>query len=133
MPIEREHPGTRRGPEEWFTGAVWLDVLASADDAGPAIEVFKVNFSPGARTAWHSHPSGQVLLISDGAGLVQSRGGGIEHVHAGDRVSVAPGEEHWHGAGPGTFMAHIAIQAKSADGKTTDWGEHVSDDEYTPR
>lgn len=130
MGVEREHSGTKQGPADWFTGQVWLDVLASPQNGGPDLEIFKVNFSPGARTAWHSHPEGQVLVITDGAGLVQSRGREVEHVHAGDRVTTAPREEHWHGAGPGTFMSHIAVQARGRDGRTTDWGDHVTDEEY---
>jgi quercetin dioxygenase-like cupin family protein len=84
-----------------------------------------VHFTPGARTAWHSHPHGQLLHVTEGAGLVQSRGGAREQIKAGDTVESAPGEWHWHGATPTTFMTHIAV----SDG-TTEWAEHVTDEEY---
>ena len=88
-----------------------------------------VTFEPGARTAWHTHPLGQTLVVTSGKGLVQSEGGEIREIHPGDTVWFAPGEKHWHGASPETAMTHIAIQ-ESLDGKTVDWMEHVSDEQY---
>ena len=120
---------TKAAPAERFTGDVWLEVLVPPT-SGPGLEVFSVHFPPGARTAWHSHPVGQVLLVTDGSGLVQSRGGVAEHIHTGDTVVVEAGEWHWHGAGPQTYMTHVAVQGAGPDGSTSDWGEHVSDDEY---
>ncbi len=116
------------GPAEWFTGTVRIDPLfaahAPARAAGNA-----VTFEPGARTAWHTHPLGQVLIVTAGFGLVQREGGSIEEIRAGDVVWFEPGEKHWHGASPTTAMTHIAIQ-EALDGKAVDWMEHVSDDEY---
>ena len=129
MQVRRQHLPTKVGPADWFTGQVWMDSLAGPDtDAG--IEVLSVHFTPGSRTAWHSHPRGQVLHVVEGAGYVQSRGGEVEHVHAGDTVSTAADEEHWHGAAPGSFMSHLAVQPASPDGRKTAWGDHVTDEEY---
>ena len=119
---------TRRGPEEWFTGDVWLEstVLPS-----PGAGLFRVLFEPGARTNWHTHPEGQFLFVVSGAGLAGTEGGPVEEIEAGDVVFFAPGERHWHGAGPDTFMVHIAITpAISTDGGT-DWLEPVADEEYS--
>ena len=117
-----------KGPAEWFTGTVRIDPLfaahAPARAAGNA-----VTFEPGARTAWHTHPLCQVLIVTAGFGLVQREGGSIEEIRPGDVVWFEPGEKHWHGASPTTAMTHIAIQ-EALDGKTVDWMEHVSDDEY---
>jgi quercetin dioxygenase-like cupin family protein len=92
--------------------------------------VLSVHFAPRARTAWHRHPFGQVLHVTEGAGLVQSRGGEPEAIRAGDTVQAGAGEWHWHGAGPGTFMTHLAVQEADENGQTSEWGEHVTDDEY---
>ena len=112
-----------KGPAEWFTGTVRIDplfpVTPPARAAGNA-----VTFEPGARTAWHTHPLGQVLIVTAGAGRVQREGGPIEEIRPGDVVTFAPGEKHWHGAAPATAMTHIAIQ-ESLDGKAVDWMEHV--------
>src|SRR5579863_4633161 len=117
-----------KGPADWFTGAVRLDPLFSPPD--PARVAFAlVTFEPGARTAWHTHPLGQSLIIISGCGRVQRDGGPIEEVRAGDVVWFSPGEKHWHGAAPTTAMSHIAIQEK-LDGKVVDWMEHVSDEQY---
>jgi len=117
-----------KGPAEWFTGTVRIDPLFSA--AAPSRAAANtVTFEPGARTAWHTHPLGQMLIVTAGAGLVQREGAPIEWIRPGDVVRFAPGEKHWHGASPKTAMAHIAIQ-ESLDGKAVDWLEHVSDDEY---
>jgi quercetin dioxygenase-like cupin family protein len=117
-----------KGPAEWFTGTVRIDPLFQAPD--PArVAGASVTFEPGARTAWHTHPLGQTLIITAGRGRVQRDGGEIEEVNPGDVVWFAPGEKHWHGAAPTTAMTHIAIQER-LNGKVVDWLEHVSDDEY---
>jgi quercetin dioxygenase-like cupin family protein len=129
--MEIKRSGSRpsaRGPAEWFTGAVRIDplfgVTAPARAAGNS-----VTFEPGARTAWHTHPLGQTLIVTSGAGLAQREGGPIEAIDPGDVVWFAPGEKHWHGATPTTAMTHIAIQ-ESLDGKAVDWLEQVSDEQY---
>ena len=129
MEIRRKRADSTPGPPEWFTGQVWMDEIA-APVPPSRTRVFSVHFAPGARTAWHRHPFGQVLHVTDGDGLVQSRGGAAEAIRAGDTVQAAAGEWHWHGAGPGTFMTHLAVQEADADGRTTEWGEHVTDAEY---
>lgn len=117
-----------KGPGDWFTGAVRIDPLfavhAPARAAGNA-----VTFEPGARTAWHTHPLGQVLIVTAGCGLAQRDGEPIEEIRPGDVVWFEPGEKHWHGASPRTAMTHIAIQ-ESLDGKAVEWLEHVSDQQY---
>jgi quercetin dioxygenase-like cupin family protein len=117
-----------KGPSEWFTGTVRIDPLFTAPD--PALVAGAVvTFEPGARTAWHTHPLGQTLIITAGCGWVQREGGPIEEIHPGDVVWFAPNEKHWHGATPTTAMTHIAIQEKK-DGRTVDWMEHVTDEQY---
>jgi len=116
------------GPEEWFTGHVRIDPLFSPNDARRAAAAV-VTFEPGARTAWHTHPLGQTLLITAGLGLVQREGGPVERVGPGDVVWFEPGERHWHGASPTVAMTHIATQ-ETQDGKVVDWMEKVSDGEY---
>jgi quercetin dioxygenase-like cupin family protein len=129
MEIKRigSQPSTK-GPADWFTGTVRIDPLfqvhAPARAAGAG-----VTFEPGARTAWHTHPLGQTLIVTAGCGRVQREGGPIEEVHPGDVVWFPPGEKHWHGAAPTTAMTHIAIQ-EQLDGKVVDWLEHVSDEQY---
>ena len=117
------------GPADWFTGTVRIDALfgatAPARAAGNA-----VTFEPGARTAWHTHPLGQTLFVTEGVGLCQRRGGPIEVIRAGDRVVFEPGEDHWHGAAPNRFMTHVAIQEADDSGSPVTWGEHVTDEEY---
>lgn len=117
-----------KGPEDWFTGAVRIDPLHSAG-APARVACASVTFEPGARTAWHTHPLGQTLLIVSGSGLVQRDGGPVETIHPGDIVWFPPGEKHWHGAAPKTAMTHIAIQ-EQLDGKAVDWMEKVSDEQY---
>jgi quercetin dioxygenase-like cupin family protein len=117
-----------RAPSEWFTGAVRIDPLFQAPD--PAlVQAASVTFEPGARTAWHTHPLGQTLIVMAGCGRVQRWGGPVEEIRPGDVVSIPPSEKHWHGAAPTTGMTHIAIQEK-LDGKVVDWMEHVSDEQY---
>jgi quercetin dioxygenase-like cupin family protein len=120
-------PSTR-GDANWFTGAVRIDQLLQAG-APARVAVGKVTFEPGARTAWHSHPLGQTLIVTDGFGRVQGDGGPIEEIRPGDIVWCAPGEKHWHGASPKTAMTHIAIQ-EALDGKTVEWMEKVTDEQY---
>jgi quercetin dioxygenase-like cupin family protein len=117
-----------QGPADWFTGTVRMDSFFQAPD--PArVTGASVTFEPGARTAWHTHPLGQTLLITSGLGRVQREGGPIEEVRPGDVVWFPPHEKHWHGASPTTAMTHLAIQ-ESLDGKTVDWLEKVSDEQY---
>ena len=119
---------SRKGPAEYFTGAVRVDPMFQAGD--PArVSGGHVTFEPGARTAWHTHPLGQTLLITSGLGWVQREGGPIEEIRPGDVVWFAPGEKHWHGATPTTAMTHIAI-TESHNGKNVDWMEKVSDEQY---
>ena len=117
-----------QGPSEWFTGTVRIDPLFQAPD--PAlVQGASVTFEPGARTAWHTHPLGQTLIITAGCGWAARWGGQREEIHPGDVVWIPPGEKHWHGATATTAMTHIAIQEK-LDGKAVEWLEHVSDEQY---
>ena len=120
---------SRKLPEEYFTGAVRQDPLFQAP-APARVTGGLVTFEPGARTAWHTHPLGQTLIITSGCGWVQHEGGPIEQVRPGDVVWFPPGEKHWHGATPTTAMSHIAIQEHSGDGNVVDWLEKVSDAQY---
>jgi len=124
-----DHLTTQAGPAEWFTGEVWLDQIA-AGESPSRLRAASVHFTPGARTAWHSHPVGQVLHVTEGAGRVQSKGGAVTEIRAGDTVHAEPGEVHWHGAAPHSFMTHLALQEAGPDGTTADWLEHVTDAEY---
>ena len=117
-------PPSMKGPDAWFTGDVWIDPIARGDPPSK-LAVSAVRFTPGARTAWHSHSTGQTLFVTDGSGLVQPRGGDIVSIRAGDVVHAPAGEWHWHGADDDHFMTHLSI----TDGDPT-WGEHVTDDEY---
>jgi len=117
-----------KGPGEWFTGAVRIDPLFQANDSRRAAAA-TVTFEPGARTAWHTHPLGQTLIIISGCGWVQREGGPVEEIHPGDVVWFSAGEKHWHGATSTTGMSHIAIQ-ENLNSKVVDWMEQVSDDQY---
>src|SRR5919205_991158 len=117
-----------KGQTEYFTGTVRIDPLFQAHEPARAF-CASVTFEPGARTAWHTHPLGQTLIVIAGCGLVQREGGPVEEIHPGDVVWFPPGEKHWHGAAPTTAMTHIAIQ-EGLDGKMVDWLEHVSDEQY---
>ncbi len=120
-----------KGPAEYFTGDVRIDPLFQAPD--PArVAGASVTFEPGARTAWHTHPLGQTLIVTAGSGRAQRQGGPIEEIRPGDVIWFAPGEKHWHGASPTTAMTHVAIQEK-LDGKTVEWMEQVTDEQYQPR
>jgi quercetin dioxygenase-like cupin family protein len=117
-----------KGPSHWFTGTVRIDPLFQAAD--PAlVQGANVTFEPGARTAWHTHPLGQTLIVTSGCGWAQRGGGPIEEIRPGDVVWFSPGEKHWHGARPNTAMSHIAIQ-ESLNGKVVDSMEHVTDEQY---
>jgi quercetin dioxygenase-like cupin family protein len=120
---------TSRGPEDWFTGAVYIDTIATPTPPSRTAAAL-VHFAPGARTAWHTHPYGQTIYVVEGIGLCQHEGGGIEEIRPGDRVYFEPGENHWHGATPNRFMAHVAIQEADDSGSPVTWGRHVTDDEY---
>lgn len=117
-----------KGPAEMFTGDVWFDVIVRGQDY-PRMRANAVHFAPGARTAWHCHPGGQTLYVTEGCGLVQSCGGQIVEIRPGDVIYTPPGEWHWHGAAPGHFMTHIALW-EDVDGTSAEWGEHVMDEEY---
>lgn len=119
---------TRRGPAEYFTGTVWLDPILETPEPA-TVRSYRVNFEPGARTAWHTHPRGQTLHVLSGVGRVQAMNGPLREIRAGDTVWIPPDEKHWHGASPTIGMIHVAIQ-ESMDGSHTDWMEHVPDDVY---
>ena len=120
-------PSTK-GPGEYFTGTVRIDPLFQVKDPARAV-ANSVTFEPGARTAWHTHPLGQTLIVTAGCGRAQRWGGPVEEIRPGDVVLIAPGEKHWHGAAPATALTHIAIQ-EQLDGKIVDWMEKVSDEQY---
>jgi quercetin dioxygenase-like cupin family protein len=120
-----------KGPSEWFTGTVRIDPLFQAP-APAHVRCASVTFEPGARTAWHTHPLGQTLIVTAGCGWVQHDRGPVDEIHPGDVVWFPPGEKHWHGATAMTAMTHIAIQ-EQLDGKTVEWMEKVSDEEYSSR
>ena len=120
-------PSTK-GPADWFTGTVRVDPLVQAS-APSRVAGASVTFEPGARTAWHTHPLGQTLIVTAGAGRAQQEGGPIEQIHPGDVIWFPPGVRHWHGAGPATAMTHLAIQ-EALEGKVVEWMEQVSDEQY---
>jgi quercetin dioxygenase-like cupin family protein len=130
MEIKRvgSQPSTK-GPSDWFTGTVRIDPLFQAPE--PArVSCASVTFEPGARTAWHTHPLGQTLIVTAGCGRVRRWGGRIEEIRPGDVVWIAPREKHWHGAAPTTAMTHIAIQ-EQLNGKAVEWMEHVTEEQYS--
>ena len=129
MQITRNAVETGRGPSDWFTGTVFVDPIAAPSE-GSRIAAAAVHFTPGAHTAWHTHPHGQTIWVTEGVGLCQRQGGEVEVIRPGDRVFFEPGENHWHGAAPTRFMTHVAMQQADDDGNTVTWGEHVSDDDY---
>jgi quercetin dioxygenase-like cupin family protein len=120
---------SRRAPEKWFTGTVWQDPVIEAP-APARLRSNLVSFDPGARTVWHTHPLGQTLYVISGCGLIQSWGGEVRQIRAGDVVWIPPGEKHWHGATATTTMAHIAMQ-EALDGEVADWMERVTDEQYS--
>jgi quercetin dioxygenase-like cupin family protein len=123
MGVEPTNP-TVKGPAEWFTGDVWIDGIVQPNDGSP-LAVGLVHFTPGARTAWHSHEGGQTLYMTEGRGLVQSRGESVVELRPGDVHLTPDGQQHWHGAAHGHFMAHISITHGPAS-----WGDHVTEAEY---
>ena len=129
MKVTRGEGATNPGPAEWFTGTVFIDPMATPSGRS-RISASSVHFTPGARTAWHTHPNGQTIFVIEGAGRAQRRGGPVETIRAGDRVFFEPGEEHWHGAAPDRFMTHIAMLDVDDDGNNATWGPHVTDEEY---
>lgn len=129
MKVTKNGGATSSGPAKWFTGAVYIDAVAAPSDAS-RLNASSVHFTPGARTAWHTHPNGQTIYVTEGVGLAQRRRGPIEVIRPGDRVFFEPGEEHWHGAAPNRFMTHIAMLEVDDKGNSATWGDHVSDEEY---
>jgi len=129
LQITRNALETTPGPSDWFSGSVYIDTVA-APSQGSRIGAASVHFTPGARTAWHTHPYGQTIWVTEGLGLCQREGGAIEVIRPGDRAFFEPGENHWHGASATRFMTHIAMQQADDDGNVVAWGEHVSDEQY---
>jgi quercetin dioxygenase-like cupin family protein len=120
---------TVRGPSDWFTGDVYIDAVA-VPEATSRVSASAVHFTPGARTAWHTHPNGQTIYVLEGVGRCRRRGGPVEEIRPGDRVFFEPGEEHWHGASPTRFMLHVAMLDADDAGNAATWLEHVGDEEY---
>jgi quercetin dioxygenase-like cupin family protein len=130
MQIIENSIATAAGPATWFTGAVYLDEVATP--TGPSrMQASSVHFTPGARTAWHSHPNGQTIYVTDGVGRVQARGEQVEVIRTGDRVFFEAGEDHWHGAAPDRFMTYLSMVQVDDEGNSATWGRHVSDEEYS--
>jgi quercetin dioxygenase-like cupin family protein len=129
MKYTKSSLSTAKGPADWFTGDVYIDPIRDPDEQS-AVGCAHVRFTPGARTAWHHHPKGQTLYVTDGLGLVASRNGEVKEIRPGDVVYIEPGEEHWHGATPERFMSHVAIQEADELGQVVTWLDHVSDEEY---
>jgi quercetin dioxygenase-like cupin family protein len=129
MEITRSSIDTQQGPGDWFTGTVYIDTVADPSESSRVASAM-VHFAPGARTAWHTHPLGQTIFVVEGVGRCQREGGPVEEIRPGDRVRFEAGENHWHGASPTRFMAHIAIHEADASGSQVTWGRHVNDAEY---
>ncbi|HEV7529282.1 MAG TPA: cupin domain-containing protein [Solirubrobacteraceae bacterium] len=129
MQLTKSSIETAPGPSDWFTGSVYLDTVA-APSGSSRLSATSVHFTPGARTAWHTHPKGQTIFVTEGVGVCQRRGGPIELIRPGDRVFFEPGEDHWHGSAPNRFMTHLAMLDVDDDGNNASWGEHVTDAEY---
>jgi quercetin dioxygenase-like cupin family protein len=129
MKITRSVNDTNKGPEDWFTGNVYVDTVRNPDEQ-TKIGAANVHFTPGARTAWHTHPKGQTIYVTEGVGLCQCEGKSIEIIRPGDVVYFEPNENHWHGATKNRFMAHIATQEADDQGSVVTWGRHVLDEEY---
>ena len=129
MQITKNSLATTTGPSAWFTGTVYVDTVATPD-ATSRLSASSVHFTPGARTAWHTHPHGQTIFVTEGVGLCQRRSGPIVVIRSGDRVFFEPGEVHWHGAAPTRFMTHLAMLQTDEEGNSATWGEHVTGEEY---
>jgi len=130
MIVVRTHPESTPAPADRFTGHVYVDELVIADTPS-RLRAFSVHFTPGARSAWHRHPYGQILHVLEGIGRVQAEGGLLQEIRAGDTVLTLPNEYHWHGAAPGHFMTHIAMQEADDDLIDAYWREHVDEVTYT--
>jgi quercetin dioxygenase-like cupin family protein len=130
MQITRSSIETQKGPDDWFTGDVYIDAVAAPSEPARAAAAF-VHFTPGARTASHTHPFGQTIFVTEGVGVCQRDGGPVEIIRPGDRVFFEPGENHWHGAAANRFMVHVAIQEADESGSPVTWGEHVTDEQYS--
>jgi quercetin dioxygenase-like cupin family protein len=130
MQITRNSGETTPGPSDWFNGRVYIDTVAVPSEPS-RLAASSVHFTPGARTAWHTHPNGQTIYVTEGICLCQHRGGPIDVLRPGDRVFFEPGEEHWHGATSNRFMAHLAMHQVDDQGSAVTWGEHVTDEEYS--
>jgi len=129
MQFTRSAGKSTTGPAAWFTGTVFIDGIRNPDE-GSTVGCAHVRFTPGARTAWHAHPKGQTLYVTDGIGYVATRSNGVQEIRPGDVVYIEPDEEHWHGATADRFMAHVAIQEADATGQVVTWLDHVTDEEY---
>jgi quercetin dioxygenase-like cupin family protein len=129
MQITRNSLDTSTGPPDWFTGSVYIDTVTSPTPPSRVAAAI-VHFTPGARTAWHTHPLGQTIFVTEGVGRCQREGGPVEEIRPGDRVYFEAGENHWHGASRDRFMAHLAIHEADDSGSAVTWGRHVSDEEY---
>lgn len=129
MKITRNSIDTNQGSSDWFTGVVYIDTIAPPSD-GSHVNASSVHFTPGARTAWHTHPKGQTIYVTEGIGRVQRRGGPVEDIHPGDRVFFEPAEDHWHGAAPNRFMTHLSLVEVDDRGTSATWSAHVTDAEY---
>ncbi len=129
MQITRNSLKTNPGPEAWFTGTVFIDTITSPTPPS-RLGAASVHFTPGARTAWHTHPFGQTIWVTEGVGLCQREGGPVEVIRPGDRVYFEANENHWHGAAPDRFMTHLAMQEADDAGSPVTWGRHVTDEEY---
>jgi quercetin dioxygenase-like cupin family protein len=130
MKITRDSLDTNPGPSEWFTGDVYIDVIASPSPPSRTAAA-KVHFTPGARTAWHTHPFGQTIYVTEGVGRCQCEGGPVQEIRPGDRVFFEPEENHWHGAAPDRFMTHVAMQEVDESGSPVSWSVHVTDEQYS--
>src|ERR1039458_753648 len=129
MKVTKNSIETTAGPSDWFTGAVYVDTVATPS-APNRVQAASVHFTPGARTTWHTHPNGQTIYVTEGLALCQRQGGPIVANLPGVRVFFAPGENHWHGAAPDRFMTHLAMHQLDGEGRAVRWGEHVTDAEY---
>ena len=129
MQITRSSIATVTGSAEWFTGQVYVDTVTSPTKPS-RLQAASVHFTPGARTAWHTHPNGQTIYVLQGVGRCQRRDGPVEVIRPGDRVFFEPDEDHWHGAAPDRFMTHLAMLEVDENGNSATWGEHVTDEQY---
>jgi quercetin dioxygenase-like cupin family protein len=130
MQITRSKIDTEKGPAEWFAGEVYIDAVAARSGPNRAAAAL-VHFTPGAHTAWHTHPLGQTIFVLEGVGLCQREGGTTEVIRPGDRVFFEPGENHWHGAAPNRLMVHLAIHEADDSGGSVTWGRHLTPGEYS--